>query len=76
MEPVSTCRFSDSGEDAKVKGPDYLGTCNRLIANSLKYFITELDFSVTGIAKMRVRLSVGVGVRVTVKGKRTRLVNG
>ena len=76
MEPVSTCRFSDSGEDAKVKGPDYLGTWNRLIANSLKYFITELDFSVTGIAKMRVRLSVGVGVRVTVKGKRTRLVNG
>jgi len=54
----STCRLSDSGEDAKVKGADYLGTWNRLMANSLKYFRTELDFSVTGIAKMRVRLRV------------------
>ena len=30
------------------------------MANSLKYFRTELDFSVTGVAKTRVRLRVGV----------------
>ena len=53
----SSCRLSDSGEDAKVKGPDYLGAWDRLMgmANSLQYFRTELDFSVTGIAKTRVR---------------------
>ena len=88
-----SCRLSDGGEDAKVKGLDYLGAWNRLMADSLKYFRTELDFSVTGVAKTRVRLRVGVegegygmfkdkgeheggGVRVMVKGKRTRLVNG
>ena len=55
-----SCRVSDSEEDAKVKGLDYLGAWNRLMANSLKYFRTELDFSVTGVAKTRVRLKVGV----------------
>ena len=47
-------------KDAKVKGPDYLGAWNRLMAKSLKYFRTELDLSVTGVAKTRVRLRVGV----------------
>ena len=55
-----SCRLSDSGKDAKVKGLDYLGAWNRLMANSLEYFRTELDFSVTGVAKTRVRLRVGV----------------
>ena len=38
-----TCRLSDNGEDAKVKGPNYLGAWDRLMANLLKYFRTELE---------------------------------
>ena len=61
-----SCRLSDNGEDTKVKGPNNLGAWNRLMANLLKYFRTELENQKPALLKQGYGWGWRVRVRVRV----------